>query len=316
MTVKIFVDGQEGTTGLKIFEYLAQRDDIELLQIDARRRKDLQQRRALIRASDITFLCLPDAAAREIATQTERPKQCLIDASTAFRTHNDWVYGLPELTPVQRERLRAAAQISVPGCHASAFVLSVRPLVENGVLPSEAALACHSVTGYSGGGKQMIAAYRQAESSSELSSPRLYALGLEHKHLPEMAVHGKLAAPPIFTPMVANFYQGLAVTTYLHAQHLARRVDAASLRAYLAEYYADEPFVRVMPFPALDTLGAGFFDLQACNGANRVDLFVFGHQERIVIVARLDNLGKGAAGAAIQCMNLQLGLDETAGLKC
>ncbi|CAB3723542.1 N-acetyl-gamma-glutamyl-phosphate reductase [Trinickia soli] len=314
MSTKVFVDGQEGTTGLKIFEYLSRRTDVEVLRIEESKRKDLDERRRLINASDVTFLCLPDVASRESASLVENANTVLIDASTAFRTHADWAYGLPELTHAQRERLRTAKRIAVPGCHASAFVLAMRPLVDAGFVPADFAAHSHSITGYSGGGKKMIADY-EGEPNPKLQSPRPYALALGHKHLPEMAAHTGLRAAPIFTPIVGPFYKGLAVTTYFSPNQLAKRVSPRDVQAVFAEYYAGEAFVRVAPFDAEDNLDGGFFDVQANNDTNRVDLFVFGNEERFVTVARLDNLGKGASGAAIQCMNLSIGADEQAGLQ-
>ena len=313
MTTKVFVDGQEGTTGLRIFEYLAARKDIEILRIEESKRKDVETRRALINASDVTFLCLPDTASRESVSLVDNPHTCVIDASTAFRIADDWAYGLPELSPAQRERLRTAKRIAVPGCHASAFILSVAPLVAAGLVPSDTALSSYSITGYSGGGKKMIADY-EAGGNARLMSPRPYALELNHKHLPEMAVRAGLSAPPVFTPIVANFYKGLAVTTYFHPQQLAGKPDPEAFHACLAEYYKNEAFVTVAPLASTENLDGGFFDVQACNDSNRVEIFVFGNRERIITLARLDNLGKGASGAAIQCMNLQIGADEAAGL--
>jgi len=313
MTTKVFVDGQEGTTGLRIFEYLAARKDIEILRIEESKRKDVETRRALINASDVTFLCLPDTASRESVSLVDNPNTCVIDASTAFRIADDWAYGLPELSPAQRERLRTAKRIAVPGCHASAFILSVAPLVAAGLVPSDTALSSYSITGYSGGGKKMIADY-EAGGNARLMSPRPYALELNHKHLPEMAVRAGLSAPPVFTPIVANFYKGLAVTTYFHPQQLAGKPDPEAFHACLAEYYKNEAFVTVAPLASTENLDGGFFDVQACNDSNRVEIFVFGNRERIITLARLDNLGKGASGAAIQCMNLQIGADEAAGL--
>lgn len=312
MTIKVFVDGQEGTTGLRIFEYLADRRDVTVLKIEEARRKDTEARKALINASDVTFLCLPDAASRESAALVDNPRTRVIDASTAFRTSDDWVYGLPELVPGQRERIAASRRVAVPGCHASAFLLSVRPLVDARLLPSDYPLCSYSITGYSGGGKKMIADYERG--GTHLDSPRPYALGLEHKHLPEMQFHARLAHAPIFTPVVANFYKGLAVTTYLDPRVAGDRLTPASVHAALADHYAGERFVRVAPLGEANNLDAGFFDVQGANDTNRVDLFVFGHAQRIVTIARLDNLGKGASGAAIQCMNLMMGADEGAGL--
>ncbi|WP_321784351.1 N-acetyl-gamma-glutamyl-phosphate reductase [Burkholderia pyrrocinia] len=314
MSTKVFVDGQEGTTGLKIFEYLSARNDIEILRIDEAKRKDVDERRRLINASDVTFLCLPDVASRESASLVENPNTTLIDASTAFRTSADWAYGLPELTRAQREKIRTSKRIAVPGCHASAFVLAMRPLVDAGIVAPTFAAHSYSITGYSGGGKSMIADYENAAPGGKLASPRPYALGLTHKHLPEMAAHTGLANPPIFTPIVGPFLKGLAVTTYFTPEQLAKRATPQDVQRVFAEYYANEAFVRVAPFDADANLDGGFFDVQANNDTNRVDLFVFGNEERFVTVARLDNLGKGASGAAIQCMNLAIGAAENAGL--
>jgi N-acetyl-gamma-glutamyl-phosphate reductase len=314
MTTKVFVDGQEGTTGLKIFEYLSARRDIEVLRIDDSRRKDLDERRRLINASDVTFLCLPDVASRESVSLVDNDHTVVIDASTAFRTHADWAYGLPELAPAQRERLRHAKRIAVPGCHASAFILAMQPLVSGGLVSADFDAHAYSITGYSGGGKKMIADY-EAGGNARLTSPRPYALGLAHKHLPEMSAHSGLRKQPIFTPIVGNFLKGLAVTTYFSPDQLSRAAKPRDVQALFAEYYANEPFVRVLPFDAESNLDAGFFDVQACNDTNRVELFVFGNDERFVTVARLDNLGKGASGAAIQCMNLAIDVDEGTGLQ-
>jgi N-acetyl-gamma-glutamyl-phosphate reductase len=313
MTTKVFVDGQEGTTGLKIFEYLSARRDIEVLRIDEAQRKDVGERRRLINASDVTFLCLPDVASRESVSLVDNDHTVVIDASTAFRTHDDWAYGLPELAGAQRERLRQAKRIAVPGCHASAFILTMHPLVAGGLVSADFAAHAYSITGYSGGGKKMIADY-EAGGDARLTSPRPYALGLTHKHLPEMAVRSGLKRAPVFTPIVGNFLKGLAVTTYFSPEQLARAAKPQDVQALLAEYYANEPFVRVLPFNAESNLDSGFFDVQACNETNRVDLFVFGNEERFVTLSRLDNLGKGASGAAIQCMNLAIGVDEESGL--
>ncbi|WP_322031748.1 N-acetyl-gamma-glutamyl-phosphate reductase [Paraburkholderia sp. J76] len=313
MSTKVFVDGQEGTTGLKIFEYLSPRTDVEILRIDDAKRKDVEERRRLINASDVTFLCLPDAASRESASLVKNDRTVLIDASTAFRTQADWAYGLPELTKAQREKVRKSKRIAVPGCHASAFILAMRPLVEGGLVAPDFAAHSYSLTGYSGGGKKMIAEY-EAGGNAKLASPRPYALGLTHKHLPEMAVHGGLKSAPVFTPIVGPFYKGLAVTTYFSPKQLARGAKPQDVQALFAEYYAGEPFVRVAPFNADENLDGGMFDVQANNDTNRVDLFVFGNDEQFVTVARLDNLGKGASGAAIQCMNLAIGAAENTGL--
>jgi len=310
---KVFVDGQEGTTGLQIFDYLSRRDDIELLRIPSDRRKDLEARRDFLNRADVAFLCLPDAAARESAVLVTNPSTCVIDASTAFRTHPDWVYGLPELEPEQRQRLKAGKRISVPGCHATAFVLLIHPMIRYGVMPPDYPVTSYSITGYSGGGKKLIAIY-EGEQNPKLHSPRPYALQLTHKHLPEMGVRSGLAHPPIFTPVVSNFYKGLAVAVFLHPDRLAKRVTPGAIYDLLTEYYSGEPFIRVMPVDKESNLDAGYFDVQGCNDTNRVDIFIFGNTEQVVLVARLDNLGKGASGAAVQCMNIHLGIDETTGL--
>jgi N-acetyl-gamma-glutamyl-phosphate reductase len=314
MKTKVFVDGQEGTTGLQIFERLAARPDIELIEIDVAKRKDSAARAACLNAADIAFLCLPDAAAKESTALVTNPRTCVIDASTAHRVAEGWTYGVPELGPAYRAAIRASKRIANPGCHATAFALAVRPLVQRGLLPADSPLSCFSLTGYSGGGKKMIADYEQNPPAA-LRSPRPYALALMHKHLPEMRVHTGLARAPIFNPVVAAFYQGLAVTVPIPLHALPAAPTPQALHHALAETYAHERFVRVLPFGDESILDAGgFFDVQACNGTNRCDLAVFGHAEQAVAMARLDNLGKGASGAAIQCMNLHLGLDESLGL--
>ena len=314
---KIFVDGQEGTTGLRLLDHLAERRDIELLRIDETLRKDPSERARLLNAADLAFLCLPDAAAREAVGLVTNPRTCIVDASTAHRTQGDWCYGLPELAPDQRAQLRASRRIAVPGCHASAFVLLLRPLVDAGLVPADHPVTAFSLTGYSGGGRKMIAEYeapRDAGAPDRLASPRPYALGLDHKHLPEMRTHAGLELAPVFTPVVADFFKGLAVTVPLFPRLLPRRPTRRHFHEVLAARYAGERFVRVYAPDAADALDQGGFDVQACNDTNRADLFVFGTDERIALVARLDNLGKGAAGAAVQCMNLVLGSDEADGL--
>jgi N-acetyl-gamma-glutamyl-phosphate reductase len=313
MTTRVFVDGQEGTTGLRIHEYLALRGDIEVLKIDPDKRKDPAERARLLNAADVAFLCLPDAASREAAAMVSNPNTCLIDASTAHRTAPGWTFGLPELAPGQRALLRASKRIANPGCHATAFILLLRPLVDAGLVPADTPISATSITGYSGGGKKMIEQY-QAGSDPLLQSPRPYALGLAHKHLPEMQAHTGLAAAPVFIPIVANFYKGLAVSVPLHLSQLPSGVTGARLHDELSARYAQERYVRVMPLSDPATLAHGFFDVQACNDTNRVDLFVFANERQALLMARLDNLGKGASGAAVQAMNVHLGKDEGLGL--
>ncbi len=313
MAFKVFVDGQEGTTGLRLLDYLSGRSDVELLRIAEDKRKDPAERARFLNAADVAFLCLPDVASREAVSLVTNPDTCVIDASTAFRTAENWAYGLPELVRGQREKIRASKRIAVPGCHASAFVLAVRPLVDAGVMQPDYPVTAFSLTGYSGGGKKMIADF-EAGGNPKLDSPRAYALGLEHKHLPEMRVQTGLAQAPIFSPIVGKFYKGLAVTVPVFPDRLARKVTPEQVAEIYRKHYEGEHFVRVMPAASDEHLDNGFFDVQANNDTNRVDLFVFGSADRIVLIARLDNLGKGAAGAAVQCMNVHIGADEATGL--
>jgi N-acetyl-gamma-glutamyl-phosphate reductase len=313
MKHRVFVDGQEGTTGLRINEYLAARSDVEVLRIDADRRKDAAERARLLNAADVAFLCLPDAASREAAALVTNPNTCLIDASTAHRTVPGWVFGLPELAADQRERLRGSKRIANPGCHASAFILLMRPLVDAGLVPASLGVSATSITGYSGGGKKMIEQY-EAGGDARLDAPRPYGLTLAHKHIPEMMAHTGLTTKPVFMPIVGKFYKGLAVSVPLHLSSLSAGASAESVHAALSRRYDGERFVRVMPLRDAPTLEDGFFDVQACNDSNRVDLFVFASDDQLLLMSRLDNLGKGASGAAVQSMNVHLGLDEGLGL--
>ncbi|MEY8878666.1 MAG: N-acetyl-gamma-glutamyl-phosphate reductase [Leptothrix sp. (in: b-proteobacteria)] len=303
----VYVDGQEGTTGLRIHEYLAARTDVELLRIDPDKRKDPAERARLLNAADVAFLCLPDAASIEAAALISNPNTCLIDASTAHRIAPGWAFGLPELAPDQRERIRAAKRIANPGCHASAFILLLRPLVDAGLVAADAAVSATSITGYSGGGKKMIEQY-QAGGDPKLDSPRPYGLTLAHKHIPEMMAHTGLTTKPVFMPVVGSFYKGLTVTVPLQG------VDAQAVHAAYVQRFEGERFIRVMPLNDAATLQDGFFDVQGCNDTNRVDIFVFANGAQSLVMARLDNLGKGASGAAVQSMNVHLGCDEALGL--
>jgi len=315
VTTAVFVDGQEGTTGLRIHEYLAGRADVEVLQIHPDKRKDAAERARLLNAADVAFLCLPDVAAREAAALVTNPHTCLIDASTAHRTAPGWVFGLPELAPEQRQRLRQSKRISNPGCHASAFILLLRPLVDAGLVPAGHVVTATSITGYSGGGKKMIEQYQASgafTAEPALTSPRPYGLSLVHKHVPEMMAHTGLTQPPIFMPILGPFYKGLAVSVPLDLATLGTTPEVVHVA--LVQRYAKESFIRVMPLRDPATLDDGFFDVQANNDSNRVDLFVFANQTQVVLMARLDNLGKGASGAAVQSMNVHLGVDEGLGL--
>ena len=313
MKYRVFVDGQEGTTGLRIHEYLAQRQDIEVLRIDPDRRKDPAERARLLNAADVAFLCLPDAASREAVTLITNPNTCVIDASTAFRTAPGWAFGLPELAPSQRELIRTSKRIANPGCHATAFILLLRPLIDAGLVAATSAISATSLTGYSGGGKKMIEQYA-AGGDPKLDAPRPYALGLAHKHIPEMMAHTGLNTAPVFVPVVGPFLKGLAVSVPLHLSQLPAGTTAETVQEAFAKRYAGERFIRVLPVRDPDTLADGFLDVQANNDTNRVDILVFGNDTQLLLVARLDNLGKGASGAAVQAMNVHLGVDEGLGL--
>lgn len=320
MLPTIYVDGQEGTTGIRIHEYLAPRDggDMQVLKIDPEKRKDPAERRKLLNAADIVFLCLPDAASREAVALIDNPGTRVIDASTAFRTDPEWAYGLPELSPEHREKIRTSRRVANPGCHATAFLLSVYPLIQQGIIAPTMPLTCVSLTGYSGAGKKMIARYEAPDAPEKFKGPRPYALKLAHKHLPEMQKIAGLTQPPLFTPVIVNVHSGLAVETFLPVSLLAKPVSASQAHEALAEWYGTKgksPFVRVMPFDPEAQLDEGCLDITACNNTNRADVFVFGNSAQIAVITRLDNLGKGAAGAAVQSMNLMLGLPEETGLR-
>jgi N-acetyl-gamma-glutamyl-phosphate reductase len=316
MKPKIFVDGQEGTTGLKIHEYLAARHDVDVLKIDPDKRKDPAERKKLLNAADVVFLCLPDVASKEAMTLIDNPDTRVIDASTAVRTDSTWAYGLPELHKGQRDKIKSARGVANPGCHATAFLLAVAPLVQHGIIPPAAPVTCFSLTGYSGGGKKMIAAYEDPHANPKLKGPRPYGLKFQHKHRPEMHKHAWVTTPPLFTPVVCNVHSGLAVGVFLPAPTFTRAIAPEPIHQTFALHYAGEKFIRVMPFDpeAVEGLDDGYFDITACNNTNRAELFVFGNAQQMSVICRLDNLGKGASGAAIQSLNLMLGVDESTGL--
>ena len=313
MKPKIYIDGQEGTTGLRIFERVGCRDDIEVLRIDPALRKDVSERKRLINASDITFLCLPDAAAMEAVSLIDNDKTRVIDASTAHRVNPDWAYGFAELSAQHRDKIASGKRIANPGCHATGFISLAYPLVAAGILPADTALSCFSLTGYSGGGKKMIAQYGDEGRDEALSSPRLYGLTQTHKHLPEMQKICGLASAPLFTPIVADFYAGMLVSVPLMAGQLKGVSSLAQLHACYADHYAGQKMVRVMPLSAQADVG-GFLASNGCAGWDGLEIFVTGNDERMTVCARFDNLGKGASGAAIQNMNIMLGCDDDAGL--
>ena len=312
----VFIDGQAGTTGLQIRERLAARADVTLMEIPESSRKDPEARRRYLNEADVVILCLPDEAARGAMHLISSSHVRVLDASTAHRTADGWVYGLPELDTGQRERIRETARVSNPGCYPTGFVLLTRPLVDAGIVPRGAPLSCHAVSGYSGGGRRLIERYeaRTAEHPESLWPVRPYGLDLEHKHLPEMARYSGVGRAPVFSPMVGHFAQGMLTMVPLHTDALGEGATAETVHACLEARYRHEPCVEVFPLGTQDALDAGLLDPLAANGTNRIDLFVYGHDTRAMLVARLDNLGKGASGAAVQNLNLMIGGDELRGL--
>ena len=308
---KIFIDGSEGTTGLRIHERFQNRDDIQLLTISSELRKDAAERARLINESDFTFLCLSDAAAREAVSMIDNDHVRIIDPSTAHRTEPGWAYGFPELSPEHRSAIVTGNRVAVPGCHASGFVSLVYPLVAHGVLSPDAPVSSFSLTGYSGGGKKMIADYEGENRSVELDAPREYALSQQHKHLKEMKAICGLNKAPLFSPIVADYYSGMLVSVPLFGEFLHGIDTPEQLHELLCDHYAGQKFVRVMPFGAE---GSGMLSGNRRSGWDGMEIFVSGNPERMVLSASFDNLGKGASGAAIQCLNLMMGCDEAKGL--
>ena len=306
LMTKVFIDGSAGTTGLRIADRLAQRQDISLIRLTEERRKDISARRDAINSADVVFLCLPDDAAREAVSLVENPDVKIIDTSTAHRTHSDWTYGFPELAG-QEEKIRASKRIANPGCHASGFIALVAPLVQQGILEKDARLSCFSLTGYSGGGKKMIAQYEDPEADPLLKGPRQYALTQQHKHLKETVHVCGLDYAPVFCPIVANFYSGMETTISLFAGDI--QGNAEDIRSLYKAYY-QTGLVRYTDEADPD----GMLSAAAFSGRDDMQISVFGNDERILLTARFDNLGKGASGAAIQNMNILLGTDPFAGL--
>ena len=305
---KVFIDGREGTTGLRIYDRLSAREDLELIVLPEAERKNPEKRREAINKSDISFLCLPDAAAIEAAQMAENPKTVLLDTSTAHRTDPDWAYGFPELSAAHLEAVRKSNRIAVPGCHAGGFIALVYPLVKCGILPRSALLTSYSVTGYSGGGKSMIAEYEAEERSYQFDSPRQYGLSQMHKHLPEMQHVTGITQPPVFMPIVCDFYSGMATCIPLHTNLFQKKVTKAELVAMLQDYYKGHPLISV------EDTDVGFLAANEIRNTNKLKLYIEGNDERMTLISVFDNLGKGASGAAVQNMNLVLGLPETTGL--
>ena len=306
---KVFIDGREGTTGLRIIDRLSGRKDIELMLIPEELRKDPNERRKYLNACDVAFLCLPDAAAIEAVSMIENENVRVIDTSTAHRTNPDWVYGFPELYDDLAKKLPTAKRVAVPGCHASGFNAIVAPLTEAGVLPHDALVTCFSLTGYSGGGKKMIAEYEGDGKGDELYSARIYALSQTHKHLPEMAAISKLDNKPIFSPIVDDYYSGMLVTVPFFGSGVKGGIEAVK-KAYV-DKYSSKKFIDISD---LNGEGSAMLGSNNLSGKDKMQIFVTGNEERFTVSARFDNLGKGASGAAVQCMNIMLGFDEAEGL--
>lgn len=305
---KVFIDGSAGTTGLRIFDRLSARTDLTLITLTGEARKDPNARKQALNSCDIAFLCLPDAAAIESADMVENPDVIILDTSTAHRTTPGWTYGFPEL--LGAEVIAQSKRIAVPGCHASGFISLVAPLVQSGILPQEAHLTCHSITGYSGGGKNMIAAYEAPDRDSLLDAPRQYALGQQHKHLKEMKAVCGLTHAPIFCPIVSDFYSGMVVTVPVFQEELAPGTSISDIQSVYAKQYGG-PIVTYRP--AMDE--NGLLSAAGLSGKDTMEITVSGNEERILLLARYDNLGKGASGAAVQCLNLILRAEMTTGLE-
>lgn len=306
---KVYIDGKEGTTGLQIYERLAGRDDIELLLIDEEKRKDANERKKWMNQAEIVFLCLPDKAADEAVGLVENETTRIIDASTAHRTKQGWAYGLPELSAGHRKNVETSKRVANPGCHATGFITTVYPLVAQGILPPDYPMTVFSLTGYSGGGKKMIAEYEAAEKPPLYSTPRVYGLNLKHKHLPEMQKTCGLMYPPVFCPVVDDYYKGMAVTVMIQNRLLKKHVSAEEIHQALSGHYKGQKMIQVHSFGYEGMMAAG-----AMAGKDGLQLIVNGHEDQTIITALFDNLGKGASGAAVQNMNLMLGFDETKGL--
>ena len=312
MKHKVYIDGQAGTTGLQLRQKLQNHKDVEILLISEELRKDEAERKRLMNEAEVVFLCLPDDAAREAVKLVENPNTCIIDASTAHRTDPDWVYGFPELSPLHKEKIRHAKRIANPGCHATGFIAAVYPLIRLGIIGTDYPLTAHSLTGYSGGGKAMIAEYEAENRSPLFDSPRQYGLGQQHKHLPEMAAITGLETAPNFVPVVADYYAGME--TMIPLDLTALGVSALQAAAALAEYYAGQPMIKVHPL--CEGTDGGFLAANKLAGKDTLEIFCLANPAgtQMQLISLFDNLGKGSSGAAVQCMNLMLGIEETKGL--
>lgn len=311
--VKIFIDGSEGTTGLRIHERFAEREDVELLPISSELRKDKEERKRLINSSDITFLCLPDAAAEESVSLVENDHVRIIDTSTAHRTMEGWAYGFPELSKEHREAIAAGNRIAVPGCYATGFISLVYPMVAEGLISADYPVSAFGISGYSGGGRKMIAAYEAEEREDALLAPREYALSQAHKHLKEMKKIPGLKREPLFSPIVADYYSGMVVSVPVYTELMNKGRTPQEVWKYLADFYAGSRFVRVMPFGA-EEASSNMLAGNAMSGRDSLRIYVTGNEDRVLLSSQFDNLGKGASGAAIQCLNIALGCEESKGL--
>ena len=310
---KIFIDGSEGTTGLRIYERFEGRDDIELLKISSELRKDPAERKRLINESDITFLCLPDAAAKESVSLVENENVIIIDTSTAHRTEEGWAYGFPELSEGHRSAIKNGKRIAVPGCYATGFISLVYPMVAEGIMPADYPVSAFGLSGYSGAGKKVIAAYEAEERPTDFDAPREYALTQQHKHLKEMKKISGLAREPLFSPIICDYYSGMVMSVQLYTHMLNKVHTVEEVHAALSKFYEGQKFVKVMPLDA--EAGEGnMLAGNACSGWDGLKIFVTGNEDRIVLSSQFDNLGKGASGAAIQCLNIVLGCEEDKGL--
>lgn len=306
---KIFIDGRAGTTGLRIYERLAERADIELLTLSDEDRKNTEKRREMLNRCDIAFLCLPDDAARESVSLISNPDVAVLDTSTAHRTEPGWTYGFPELDPAIADKVKTAKRIAVPGCHASGFIALVRPLVAAGLISPELRLTCHSLTGYSGGGKKMIAEYEDPNRPVLFDAPRQYGITQQHKHLKEMVKISGISTAPVFCPIVADFYSGMEVTVPLFKEDLLNGATVADVREVYRKLYTG-PIVTY----AENASEGGLLAANAFSGKDTMQVTVEGNEDRILLIARYDNLGKGASGAAVECMNMVMGADPSEGL--
>lgn len=313
MSVKVYIDGQAGTTGLKIVNRLETRSDITLLKIADEDRHNNEKRAEIMAEADFTFLCLPDDAAREAVTLAGDHTR-ILDASTAHRTNPAWAYGFPELSPEFRSKLEKSARTAVPGCYASGFISMLYPMVNSGLLPADFPVFAYATSGYSGAGKKAIAQYEGDEKPMEFGSPRQYALSQQHKHLPEMQLFSGLTNKPMFNPIICDYFSGMVVSVPIQTRMLDKKITLAQVNEMFRAHYADAKLVQVNPLMSEEEQKSFFLASNTLSGQNKLEIFTFGNDEQILLCARLDNLGKGASGAAVQCLNIMMGIDETTGL--